>query len=345
MFCDLFVLFTLLKSSGSTASVTSAKCLSPSVGSSEDVQEFRDLLNNETNRMTSLCNEWETKISSIPEDQSYEEMRGEVRSVVGQGRLVMAERFHQFSGLVDNCQFGRGEKKTTTEDLRGFWEMIYLQVLDVDKKFTELGHLEARGWKHVPKPSTTKTKTNNQSGRRNPTTAATSEVVKKCKKASSGLKSLIAARRKAAKLVTEEPALSSQSQKSEKSAWRENTDPAHLEPADDKTFDGGFFTVKSPMSERKSPRSCKSSSNKLRHTAVTNSAKKVHSFLLSPFISAMAKMSLSSSASPTSCSTTSVLAGSPSKPPTPIILFKDAAEDEEVTAEEVVIIEEIINID
>ena len=223
--------------------------------------------------------------------------------------------------------------------------MIYLQVLDVDKKFTELGNLEARGWKHVPKPSTTKT--NNQSGRRNPTSAATSEVVKKCKKASSGLKSLIAARRKAAKLVTEEPALSSQSQKLENSAWRENTDPAHLEPAEDKTFDGGFFTVKSPMSERKSPRSCKSSSNKLRHTAVTNtnSAKKVNSFLLSPFISAMAKMSLSSSASPTSCSTTSVLAGSPSKPPTPIILFKDAAEDEEVTAEEVVIVEEIINID
>ena len=173
----------------------------------------------------------------------------------------------------------------------------------------------------------------------------TPPVVKKCKKASSGLKSLIAARRKAAKLVTEEPALSSQSQKSEKTTWRNNTDPAHLEPADDKTFDGGFFTVKSPMSERKSPRSCKSSSNKLRHTAVTNSAKKVSSFLLSPFISAMAKMSLSSSASPKSCSTTSVVAASPSKPPKPIILFKDTAEDEEVTAEEVVIVEEIINID
>ena len=341
LFCDLFDLFTLLKSSGSTASVTSAKCSSPSVGSPEDVQEFRDLLNNETNRMTSLCNEWETKISSIPEDQSYEEMRGEVRSVVGQGRLVMAERFHQFSGLVDNCQFGRGEKKTTTEDLRGFWEMIYLQVLDVDKKFTELVKVEARGWKHVPKPSINKTKTSN------PTTAATSEVVKKCKKASSGLKSLIAARRKAAKLVTQEPALSSQSQNSEKTTWRNNTDPAYLEPADDKTFDGGFFTVKSPMSERKSPRSCKSSSNKLRHTAVTNSAKckKANSFLLSPFISAMAKLSLSSSASPTSCSTTSVLAASPSKPPKPIILFKDTAEDEEVTAEEVVIVEEIIYID
>ena len=40
----------------------------------------------------------------------------------------MAERFVQFSGLVDNCQFKQGEKETTCSDLRGFWEMIYFQV-------------------------------------------------------------------------------------------------------------------------------------------------------------------------------------------------------------------------
>ena len=51
-----------------------------------------------------------------------------MRSVIGQGRLVMAERFVQFSGLVDNCEFDQGEKKTTCMDLKGFWEMIYFQV-------------------------------------------------------------------------------------------------------------------------------------------------------------------------------------------------------------------------
>ena len=51
-----------------------------------------------------------------------------MRSVIGQGRLVMAERFAQFSGLVDNCEFKQGEKETTCMDLKGFWEMIYFQV-------------------------------------------------------------------------------------------------------------------------------------------------------------------------------------------------------------------------
>ena len=31
---------------------------------------------------------------------------------------------------MDNCEFGKGEKETTTMDLTGFWEMIYIQVLD-----------------------------------------------------------------------------------------------------------------------------------------------------------------------------------------------------------------------
>ena len=31
---------------------------------------------------------------------------------------------------MDNCEFGKGEKETTTMDLTGFWEMIYIQVMD-----------------------------------------------------------------------------------------------------------------------------------------------------------------------------------------------------------------------
>ena len=42
-------------------------------------EDFRDMLSKETNRMTSLCDYWESKISSISEDPSYVEIRGEVR--------------------------------------------------------------------------------------------------------------------------------------------------------------------------------------------------------------------------------------------------------------------------
>ena len=37
--------------------------------------------------------------------------------MLGQAGLVMSERFVQFSGLVDNCQYKQGEKETNIEEL------------------------------------------------------------------------------------------------------------------------------------------------------------------------------------------------------------------------------------
>merc|ERR1719336_1480209 len=125
-----------------------------------DIAYFRGLLSSETARLTSLCNAWEEKLEQNL-SRVEEEVQGEIRSVIGQGRLVMAERFAQFSGLVDNCEFSRGEKETTTTDLRGFWEMIYFQVEDVDRKFQKLGEIEANNWKEIipgPKPALIKKK-------------------------------------------------------------------------------------------------------------------------------------------------------------------------------------------
>lgn len=51
-----------------------------------------------------------------------------MRTAVGQARLLMKERFNQFGGLVDDCEFARGEKVTTCTDLQGFWDMVYFQV-------------------------------------------------------------------------------------------------------------------------------------------------------------------------------------------------------------------------
>lgn len=51
-----------------------------------------------------------------------------IRTTVGQTRLLIGERFKQFEGLVDNCEFKRGEKETTCTDLDGFWDMVNFQV-------------------------------------------------------------------------------------------------------------------------------------------------------------------------------------------------------------------------
>jgi len=293
----------------------------PSLKSNEDdilkVKPFRNLLETETARLTTLCDTWEAKILHIPED--FEDIRGEVRSVVGQGRLVMAERFHQFSGLVDNCQFKRGEKETTVEDLRGFWEMIFIQVEDVDKKFSGLVAIEENSWKALKVRQTNVPKSRN-------TGKTTTKSLSKSKQASSGLKALIAARRKAAK-SDQVPEVTVEEVESTPSKTKEPL--SNGEDGSGKTFDGGFFTVKSPMCEKKSPRSCRSSSNKIRQAAFTNSAKKVNSLLLSPFISAVAKMSLT--ASPLTDNSSS-----PAKAPKPMVLFEAHEDDEsggEVTLE------------
>ncbi len=49
---------------------------------------------------------------------------------VGQAELLISRkgRFTQFANLVEDCEFSRGEQKTTCADLQGFWEMVNFQV-------------------------------------------------------------------------------------------------------------------------------------------------------------------------------------------------------------------------
>lgn len=63
-------------------------------------------------------------------------VRDRMRTAVGQARLLMKERFNQFSGLVDDCELGRGEKITTCTDLQGFWDMVYYQVMPRELQHT-----------------------------------------------------------------------------------------------------------------------------------------------------------------------------------------------------------------
>ena len=77
-----------------------------------DVKYFRNMYETESRRIIEVCDVWEKKLNEaadIPED-----VEGQIRSVIGQGRIMVAEkgRFRQFAGLVDNCEFGLGEVET-----------------------------------------------------------------------------------------------------------------------------------------------------------------------------------------------------------------------------------------
>lgn len=114
-----------------------------------DVPYFRKILQSETDRLNSHCLDWEKKLElDIPDDA-----KDLIRTAVGQTRLLIMERFRQFEGLVDNCEYKRGEKETTCTDLDGFWDMVSFQVDDVTQKFNNLMKLEESGWKDNSNPS------------------------------------------------------------------------------------------------------------------------------------------------------------------------------------------------
>ncbi|XP_072770170.1 disks large-associated protein 5 isoform X2 [Nerophis lumbriciformis] len=206
--------------------------------SKHDVPYFRSEINNETDKLMSLSAQWETKV----EDESIpEEMRDRMRTAIGQARLLMKERFNQFSGLVDDCELVRGDKLTTCSDLQGFWDMVYFQVEDVSRKFDALKEAEVRGWVDEHKPQARQRK------------AVKKPVVAPAKPpgTKAGAKSRLAAI-KAAMRAKKQAAEAEEASKVAGDTQDEATPPegpqSQVAPqaTDTVVFDGGFFSVASP---------------------------------------------------------------------------------------------------
>ncbi|KAM3591706.1 uncharacterized protein V6R79_006064 [Siganus canaliculatus] len=205
--------------------------------SKHDVPYFRSEIANETDRLTELCVHWELKV----EDESIpEEMRDRMRTAVGQARLLMKERFKQFSGLVDDCELGRGEKITTCTDLQGFWDMVYYQVEDVNKKFDALKEAESRGWveEHKPPPRQKKVV-------KKPSTAPAKPTGTKAaaKSRLAAAKAAMKARQQAAEQAAKDAANNDDGVNPEEAEPRPLAEPQSSESV---VFDGGFFQVESP---------------------------------------------------------------------------------------------------
>lgn len=186
------------------------------------VKPFRDLVITQTARLNTLCDTWNNVYDTTT--GICDDTRGEIRSTVGKAQLLMRQRFKQFTGLVDNCEFNSGEKETSPTDLQGFWEMIYFQVEDVDRLFGDLSKQQENGWQ-VKETSPAKVEVIKKK-----------PAVKTSKAKAKSTKSNFAAfraemmKRKAAGDVPVIPVV-----------------PATEEAPEIKTFDAGFFAVSSPV--------------------------------------------------------------------------------------------------
>lgn len=207
----------------------------------ENVDHFRKQLASEVKRMTELCDTWEKISEQTPLPDAIQEG---VLSAVGQARLLMSQKLMQFSTLVERC--GRpepGAALVTPADLHGFWDMVFMQVENVDMRFKKLEELRLRGWID-DKPVEVKKK-------------ITKNNVKKTSKPMGGtsrLRDMIAAARKA---------------KKEQECYEAPKPP---ELGVSKTFEAGFFCVQSPV---RSPRvSTPSTSCTLLKAVLSSEAKK-----------------------------------------------------------------------
>eukprot|EP00092_Neocalanus_flemingeri_P016905 GFUD01018284.1.p1 GENE.GFUD01018284.1~~GFUD01018284.1.p1 ORF type:complete len:701 (+),score=204.66 GFUD01018284.1:85-2103(+) len=292
------------------------------------ISYFREILGTEFRRLTSMCDAWDKKLKTHMSLMS-DDIQGEILSVCGQARLIIAERFPQFSVLVDNCEYKLGERPTKCRDLKGFWDMIYSQVKDVDEKFSRLSDLERKGWTEQEpvqvkrKPVARKlssVSTNKPAGKSSSVLAAFIAARRKEKVESGGCSVLL--RGKSLEEYSKETNCSSATKRSNIKEMiakkREQLAREKKSPADcaveslevpknkiisrspvEKTFEGGFFSIKSPVPNRTSldvklsktkstDKSVKSSGDRLRCSVLSSSGRRV-SGLVSPYLSQVAR--------------------------------------------------------
>ncbi|XP_018573291.1 guanylate kinase-associated protein mars-like [Anoplophora glabripennis] len=203
---------------------------------------FEKKLNSEVNRIERTCDMWENYKNS---NELSEEANDMINVAIGQSKLLISKKFEQFRSLIEQCRTCKyAEKPISCEDLHGFWDMIYMQVEDLNKRFNNLNVLKANNWQEIVPEKKIVTKR----GRGRPKKAS----------ASSTLKNLIKAARDMKKSDTE-------------SEINLNVPPVE----ETKEFDGGYYTVKSPVRTLNDPLVLNENARRsLRVSLLTNQAKK-----------------------------------------------------------------------
>ena len=102
-------------------------------------------------RLLTLCHVWEDRTKDIPIDDNnrndHEAINEELAAIVGKTRLLIDGKFRQFESLIavyndtKNNQDNKKNMKITQQDLQGFWELIDLQIKDLDTGFDHLNTL------------------------------------------------------------------------------------------------------------------------------------------------------------------------------------------------------------
>ncbi|KAL0122853.1 hypothetical protein PUN28_007496 [Cardiocondyla obscurior] len=128
---------------------------------------FMKILKQETDRLLSLAASAEAELASGDTVALPEEAAGKLRSAAGKARLLASQKMQQFEGLCQkNINQVPGEEfPTTNEDLAGFWDMVMLQVVQVNEFFEQIEKLRKSQWQEIV-PDKKAASTSQQNGKR-----------------------------------------------------------------------------------------------------------------------------------------------------------------------------------
>ncbi|XP_063975415.1 titin [Diachasmimorpha longicaudata] len=106
-------------------------------------QYYKFLVESEEARLTDLCSTWKSiqEDSSTPEDGVYM-----INQAIGQTNLLIRKKFERFKTLVNDCETGLGVQLVRCADLQGFWEMMQMEIINCNSRFTKLEEIKSKGW-------------------------------------------------------------------------------------------------------------------------------------------------------------------------------------------------------
>lgn len=151
------------ESTASGSSVSVKKAVMNTEESNEVIHEeihdghyFIRILENEIFKFEEQICDFEEDLGNeaIPED-----IRDSILAAIGKAKLLMSQKLTQFRGLCDKNIKSNIEEDPfvpTSEDLAGFWDMVYIQVEHIHSLFAELSTLRQNGWKRPELKTVTK---------------------------------------------------------------------------------------------------------------------------------------------------------------------------------------------
>ncbi|KAK4876164.1 hypothetical protein RN001_012586 [Aquatica leii] len=111
---------------------------------------FSKLLTNETERLKSLCYVWKTYEDEIKPPEEACDM---IHTAIGQTELLLKKKFKKFNELINLCGDSNAEQKVTCLDLHGFWDIVYMEVNNLQQRFNYLDKLKVNNWEEILSPA------------------------------------------------------------------------------------------------------------------------------------------------------------------------------------------------